>query len=115
GDGAGALAAYREVLERARGHAAARAALERLLGNPADRAAVISILEPLYEQDGDSTRLADLYEHKLTVETSAAERASLLSRLAQLTEGELGDRMRALDAARRWLPEDPAAAGVGRQ
>ena len=109
GDAPAAIEAYRDVLERLRGHDAARAALERLLGSPAEKAAVIAILEPLYEQEGDHARLADVYEHKLSIEPSAADRATLLSRLAGLVETQLGDRMRALDAVGRWLAEEPSS------
>ncbi len=109
GDAAAAIEAYREVLERAPQHEAARAALEKLLGSPPVRAQAIAILEPLYEGEGDFARLADLYEHKLTVETSPSERAALLSRIAELSENRLDNKVRALDAAGRWLAEDPAS------
>jgi tetratricopeptide (TPR) repeat protein len=125
GDAGAAIDAYRDVLERVPRHEAARAALERLLGSPAERAQAVAILEPLYEGEGDFARLADLLEHKLTVETSASDRAALLARLTELAEKELNDRVRALDAAGRWLAEDPSseeaaaelerlAAGLGR-
>jgi golgin subfamily B member 1 len=109
GDIRAAVDAYRSVLERIPAHPAARAALERLLGNPAERPAVIEILEPLYEQDGDWARLVDLYEHKLSIESSPIDRASLLQRAAELAEQRLGDKMRALDAVGRWLAEDPTS------
>lgn len=109
GDPRGAVEAYRDVLERVPTHEAARAALERLLGNPTERAAVIAILEPIYDREGDHARLADLFEHKLTVENDPLDRASLLGRLVDLAERKLGDRTRALDAAGRWLAEDPSS------
>jgi len=93
--------------------------------HPPETQAVVAILEPLYEGEGDFARLADLIEHKLGVETSSAERATLLARQLEIAEGQLGDKVRALDAAGRWLAEDPSseeaaselerlAAGLGR-
>lgn len=109
GDLAGAVAAYRDVLERVPAHAAGRAALERLLASPNERAQVIAILEPIYEGEGDHARLADLLAAKLTVEADGTERASILSRIAELAEKRLGDKVRALDAVGGWLAEDPAS------
>jgi tetratricopeptide (TPR) repeat protein len=108
-DPAGAVAAYRDVLDRVPSHPAGRAALERLLGNPAERQAVIAILEPIFESEADHARLADLLDAKLTVEESASERALILERAAELAEKKLGDKVRALDAVGRWLAEDPAS------
>ncbi len=108
-DPAGALDAYREVLERVPANGAARQALERLLTSPGERGQAIAILEPLYEADGDFGRLADLWEHKLTIENSSGERAALLSRICDIAEKRLGDAQRAVDAAGRWLAEDPTS------
>ncbi len=114
----GAVAAYREVLERASHHGAARAALERLLAAEVVRAEIIRILEPLYEQEGDHGRLTDLLTTKLGTTPEHFERARIYSRIAELAEQQLGDPVRALDAAGGWLAEDPrseqALAELGR-
>jgi tetratricopeptide (TPR) repeat protein len=109
GDAAGAVAAYRDVLERAPTHAAARGALERLVLNPSERARVVAILEPIYENEGDAARLCDVLEHKLSVETAPSERAQILARVVELAERRLSDKVRALDAAGRWLAEEPTS------
>ncbi|MFH0899560.1 MAG: tetratricopeptide repeat protein, partial [Pseudomonadota bacterium] len=103
----GAVSAYREVLERVRDHQDARRALERLLSNMEERASIIAILEPLYEDDADYGRLAGLIEAKLPIEKTKEDRASLLARLVEIVEKRLGDPARAMDAAGRWLTEDP--------
>src|SRR5918994_4737853 len=43
----------------------------------------------------------------ITPETS--ERAAIYARLTELSESQLGDPMRALDAAGGWLAEDPSS------
>ncbi len=109
-DAAAAVAAYREVLATAPAHHGARVALERMLQTDTDqRREIVEILEPLYEQDGDAARLVTVLEARLSVTDDILDRASLLGRIVELTEGKLGDRGRALDAALRWLAIDPAS------
>lgn len=104
----GAVVAYRDVLERLPQHPAARAALERLLSTAEEvRADIIRILEPLYEEEGAHTRLADLLTAKLGTTRDHFDRAQIYSRVAELAEHQLGDPVRALDAAGGWLAEDP--------
>ncbi len=107
GDVAGAVTAYRDVLERAQAHRAARAALERLLAGGQEQAEIIAILEPLYESEGDSARLADLLVTKLGITDDRFDRMAIYSRVVELAESRLGDPVRALDAAGGWLAEDP--------
>ncbi len=104
----GAVAAYRDVLERVPEHTAARAALERLLiGAESVRADVIRILEPLYESEADHARLADILTAKLGTTDDPFERAQIYSRVAELAEHQLENPVRALDAVGGWLAEDP--------
>jgi tetratricopeptide (TPR) repeat protein len=110
GDPGAAVAAYREVVQLVPAHSAARAALERMLdGAPDHKAAIVEILEPLFDQDGDAARLARVLEARLDVTDDAIDRSSVLARLVELAEHRLGDRRRALDAALRWLANDPGS------
>ncbi|MCP4444187.1 MAG: tetratricopeptide repeat protein [Myxococcales bacterium] len=105
---ADAVASYRDVLERDSSHGAARGALQRLLvTNEEERSDIIAILEPLYEQDGDSARLADLLSTKTGGVDDSFERAQIYARIAEIAEQELGDATRALDAVGGWLAEEP--------
>ncbi|HEY0476100.1 MAG TPA: tetratricopeptide repeat protein [Kofleriaceae bacterium] len=109
-DPAAAVAAYREVLQLAPAHAGARAALERMLGTaPGHKAAIVEILEPLFEHDGDAERLAGVLEARLDVTGDPIDRSSILARLVELAEHRLGDKRRALDAAMRWLGNEPGS------
>ncbi len=108
GQVADAVASYRDVLERDANHGASRGALERLLAtSEQERGAIIAILEPLYEQDGDSARLADLLSTKIGSVNDSFERAQIYARIAEIAEQELGDATRALDAVGGWLAEEP--------
>lgn len=107
-DTTGAVTAYSDVLERMPRHTAARSALERLLlSAESERPQVISILEPLYENEGELGRLADLLTAKLSITADHIDRAQIYSRVAQLAEHDLSDPVRALDATGGWLAEDP--------
>ncbi|MEO8704973.1 MAG: tetratricopeptide repeat protein, partial [Kofleriaceae bacterium] len=109
-DPAAAVAAYREVLGITPTHPASRAALERMLATATDqRGEIVEILEPLFDQDGDAVRLVAVLEARLDVTPDPIDRASLLARISELAEHQLGDHRRALDAAMRWLAVDPAS------
>ncbi len=110
-DVGGAIAAYRDALERAPQHRAARGSLERLLGTADEhRASIIEVLEPLYEADGDWPRLVELLTAKLSVVRDPLDRAAIYERIAELSEHKLRDAVRALDAAGGRLGEDPSSA-----
>ncbi|MEM9489880.1 MAG: hypothetical protein AAGC55_12095, partial [Myxococcota bacterium] len=107
-DMSGAVSAYSEVLERMPEHTAARGSLERLLlSAESERPEIISILEPLYESEGDWGRLADLLTAKLSITGDHLDRSQIYSRVAELAENYLADPVRALDATGGWLAEDP--------
>ncbi len=106
-----AVAAYREVLGIIPTHPAARAALERMLAASREqRAEIVEILEPLFEQEGDATRLISVLEARLDITLDVIDRANLLGRIAELAEERLRDFGRALDATLRWLAVDPASS-----
>ncbi|HEY3359783.1 MAG TPA: tetratricopeptide repeat protein [Polyangia bacterium] len=112
GDQDGALAAYRDVLEREATHRDARGALERLLEQEALKPRVLDILEPLYEGAGDFPALARLGEVRLGLLTGHGDRARLLERIAELWEHKLGGRGRALETYGRALCEEPGTASL---
>jgi tetratricopeptide (TPR) repeat protein len=118
-DPLGAVAAYREALVRAPNHGATRAALDRLLRAglveldnrrpaPDGLPEVVEVLEPLYEQDSDWGRLADVVATRLHL-ADPVDRAALCQRLVELADRRLGDRDRAYLAAVRWIAEEPGS------
>jgi tetratricopeptide (TPR) repeat protein len=98
----GALAGFKEALERVREHAGAREGLWNLTGSAAHAEAALDLLEPLYEDDGDHESCVKLGELRLATLTGAGqgagEQVALLERIAERCEKQLHDPARALDA-----------------
>ncbi len=110
GDAAGALEAYRAVLERVPRHPATLAALEELArgsGAPAGEAA--RVLEPIYEHEGEHHRLVEALEARLPGLPGPVERAALLRRVADIYAGPLKSTEMAFLSAGRALREDPGS------
>ena len=116
GDRRASIAAYREVLGIVPTDPDARAALERILRDPGatdeQRTEIVEVLEPLFEADGDASRLLAVLEARLIVTADPIDRASLLARMVELAEARLGDRGRALEMALRWLAADPGGQAL---
>ena len=113
GDAAGALQAYRFVLERVPRHPATLAALEEMArgsGPPAAEAA--RILEPIYEHEGEHRRLVESLEARLPGLSEPAARAAILRRVADLYSGPLRSPEMAFVSASRALREDPGSREV---
>jgi tetratricopeptide (TPR) repeat protein len=106
-DADGALAAFRDALERNPAQAAARGALIELLERAETREGALEILEPLAEARGDFEELLALYEYRVGLRDDAGERAHWLRKIAELCDTRLGDAGRALDALGRALKEEP--------
>jgi tetratricopeptide (TPR) repeat protein len=120
-DPPGAIAAYRDALVRAPGHHATRAAFDRILRTglsdliagrppPVGLPEVVEVLEPVFEQSGDWSRLADVLATRLHMASSPIDRAGLCQRIVELADRKLGDHERAFTAAIRWIAEDPGSA-----
>ena len=109
-DTEGALALYREVLEKVPKHPAALAALEDLArgtGSVALEAALI--LEPLYADHGEHAKLIETLESRAANETDPGRRAALLRRVAETYAGPLRNPELAFLCAGRALAADPDA------
>jgi tetratricopeptide (TPR) repeat protein len=106
-DPEGALAAFRDALDRNPSHERARAALTTLIDRKETREGALDVLEPLAQARGDHEGLAALYERRLELHEDRAERAHWLRRIAEVAADQLGDAARALDALGRALKEEP--------
>jgi tetratricopeptide (TPR) repeat protein len=108
----GALAAFRDAVERAPAHERARAALVSLLDRDATREGALDVLEPLAEARGDHQELIALYEQRIELRDDRAERAHWLRKIAEVSSERLNDPARAVAALGRALREDPSPGGA---
>ena len=106
-DAEGALAAFRDALERNPRHDAARNALGKLVDRPETREGALDVLEPLAAAGGDHEELIALYERRLDMHDDRGERAHWLRKIAEVAADQLGSPDRALDALGRALKEEP--------
>jgi tetratricopeptide (TPR) repeat protein len=108
-DREGGVRAFRDALERDPNHPRALSALRAHLTDEDLRREIVDVLEPLAEVRGDHAELASLYEVRVALEDSSAEKAIWWRRVATLAEENLGDKPRALAALGQSLKEDPSA------
>ncbi|HXJ20416.1 MAG TPA: tetratricopeptide repeat protein [Polyangia bacterium] len=108
----GALAAFRDAVERVPEHQRARAALVSLLDRDATREGALDVLEPLAEARGDHQELIALYEQRIDLRDDRGERAHWLRKIAEVSAERLNDPARAVAALGRALREDPSPGGA---
>jgi tetratricopeptide (TPR) repeat protein len=107
-DQEGALACYREVLERVPRHPAALNALEELArtsGSAAVEAALL--LEPIYSAEGEHQKVVEALEARAANQADPAARGALLRRVAEIYGDALQNGEMAFVAASRALAADP--------
>lgn len=107
-DPRGALTTLQEVLRRKPAHAGAVGALEEMArsDNPLKGEAA-STLEPVFAREGDHLKHVQMLEARVAAEPSAAARAELLRRVADLYAREMDNGAMAFVAAARALKEFP--------
>src|SRR5690606_26599074 len=98
---------YEQVLERNPRNLNAQEALERLIGEPTQRQRIAGLLEPLYESQGAWPELSRVLEVQLEAAGEPGLRVSLLLRLAEIAERNLGDLDRTFDALSRAVAAEP--------
>ncbi len=108
GDARSALENYREILSLKPSHDGARLALETLLTNEDLKADAAGILQGIYEERGDWTKLVGALEILAAAEGNPRERVALQRKIARIGAASLGDYTRAFDAVAAALREDPA-------
>jgi tetratricopeptide (TPR) repeat protein len=111
-DPEGALAAFRDAVERAPSHAAAHAALIGLVDRPETQEGALDVLEPLAEARGDYQELVALYGRRVELRDDRSERAHWLRKIADVAAEQLHQPDLAIEALGRALLEEPAAGGA---
>src|SRR5205085_1763481 len=95
-------------LERDVSNAEALGALERLGQERQNELVIADLLEPLYRQVGDYTKLIGVHEVQVRRADDQARRVELLHQIAQLHEDAAADLNSAFATLARALKEDPA-------
>jgi tetratricopeptide (TPR) repeat protein len=106
-DGRGAFVAFKEVLDGDPGEARALAGMERLGQRDALAHDVLDTLDECYRQVGAIEKLAGLYDIRIRLADSDAERIRLLNEAARIWGDELKNPSRALLNMRRVFEIDP--------
>jgi tetratricopeptide (TPR) repeat protein len=104
-----AIETYREVLTADPNHEETRAALERMFMGGTLQGEIADVLEPLYRQNQEWEKLAQIYEVQLGRLTAVEERQALLRRLAEISEQKLVDQIAAFAWWAQAVKEDPSA------
>ncbi|MDW8251606.1 MAG: tetratricopeptide repeat protein, partial [Myxococcales bacterium] len=103
-----AIEIFRQVLDRDATNEEALAALERLGREEQYELIIADILEPLYRQSGDYTKLIGVYEVQVRRTEDVNRKVTLLHQIAQLYEDAAGNLEAAFDTMARALGYDPA-------
>jgi tetratricopeptide (TPR) repeat protein len=98
GDVAGAIMAYRDVVEASPDNTEAVAALEGLLVKDEFVQDIVEVLTPVYEVRDEKEKIGRLFEHRLRVAGNDDDKVDLYRELAEHQEQVLGDPSPAFDA-----------------
>jgi golgin subfamily B member 1 len=113
-DARGAFVAFKEILEDDPTEARALRGMEHLSRHEALAHDVLETLDRSYQQSGASHKLAELYEIRVRLADSDAERIALLRDAAHIWRDELHNPARALANLRRAFELDPGdSAAIG--
>jgi tetratricopeptide (TPR) repeat protein len=104
-----AIEAYRDVLAADPNHLETRASLERMFMGGTMQGEIADVLEPLYRQNQEWEKLAQIYEVQLGRLTGVEERQALLRRLAEIYEHKLVDQIAAFAWWAQAVKEDPSS------
>ena len=104
-----AIEAYRDVLAADPNHQETRASLERMFMGGTQQGDIADVLEPLYRQNQEWEKLAQIYEVQLGRLSVVEERQALLRRLAEISEQKLVDQIAAFAWWAQAVKEDPSS------
>jgi tetratricopeptide (TPR) repeat protein len=106
-DPKGALGAYREVLTIDPAHQGARDALEQMLSHddPEIKREAAEIIGPLYDADGDATRLLKVLDIEIEATFDPSARLETLERALRTAEDTVQSSTQAFDYAARGVRE----------
>lgn len=112
---AGAIEAYREVLDVQTNHDGAREALESRLDDDEHKLAAAAILEPIYTELEEWENLIHVHEIEVAATDDRFRKVGLLMRIGELWSKRLGDAEKAFSAYARAFETEPATEGAQAQ
>ncbi len=107
GDLEGALSAYQLVMEHESGHEDAIEAIRRLAEKPEIAESALDLLEDHYRTEGNLEEVVRLYEKRVAIAPSDADRVALLTEAAAIWENDLGRPEEAIAALRAAVQIEP--------
>ncbi len=109
-DTAGAISAFKDVVEADSANDKAVQSLEALLDQDEFVQDIVEVLAPVYEQRGEKEKIGTLFENRLRVVDGDADRVDLFRELAMHQEETIGDLNAAFEAYAQAFVIDPAEA-----
>jgi tetratricopeptide (TPR) repeat protein len=110
-----AIEAYRDVIAAAPEHQQTLEALEGLFESSEKQMEVGSILEPLYQSNGEWEKLMRVHEVQLQHTTEPSERLQMYYRIAEDAEERVADSRAAFDVFARAIMEQPLDERTGEE
>jgi len=107
GDFEGALGAYQKAMEQDPGRDDALAAVRSLADRPEVATSALDLLEEYYRVDGNLEEVVRLYEQRVELAPTDADRVVLLTEAASIWEHDLGRPGEALAAMRDAVRTEP--------
>jgi tetratricopeptide (TPR) repeat protein len=107
GDFEGALGAYQKAMEQDPGRDDALAAVRSLASKPEVASNALDLLEEYYRSSGELEQVVQLYQQRVEIASSDADRVTLLTEAAEIWEHDIGRPEEALVAMRDAVLTDP--------
>ena len=107
GDYEGALGAYEKAMQQDPGRNDTLAAVRNLVQKPQVAASAIDLLEEYYRGAGDLEEVVRLYQQRVELAETDADRVALLTEAASIWENDIGRPEEALTAVRDAVRTDP--------
>jgi tetratricopeptide (TPR) repeat protein len=107
GDFEGALGAYQKAMEQDPGRDDAIAAVRSLASKPEVAGNALDLLEEYYRSAGELEQVVQLYQQRVAIAPTDADRVALLTEAAEIWEQDIGRPEQALAAMRDAVRTDP--------
>jgi len=107
GDFEGALGAYEKAMEQDPGREDALAAVRSLASKPEVAGNALNLLEEYYRGAGQLEEVVRLYQQRVQIAPTDADRVALLTEAAEIWEQDIGRPEEALAAIRNAVQTDP--------